>query len=516
MGFFKKEKQFKKMVYMEPEMPEEADAEELEYEQAAQWNMEQQKETDPEEACIEDEEIEDEKTEAEDLTPDIPSEDVLQEQRRKARHKRRKNNEILVSLTSVMILLMVVCLTYAGVYTAKDFVEGIKKDKEIKAETTDHMQELVDSMFASETELPTEIVEVVPAEQLFEEYIDTVIAGMTLEEKVAGLFIATPEQLTGVNTAVRAGEGTKAALEELPIGGIVYYRKNIESEQQIQEMLANTVAYSKYPMFLAVNEGGDTASSVQNSVIEVPKVTTPANIKSDAEAYELGQTIGAYLSALNFNVNFAPTADILYEKNAAIAGYTFGGDADMNGGFVAEFVKGLQEQGVSAAVKTFPGTGHLTASTTNTTVSTNKTREAYEADFAVFKAGIDAGTDFIMVSNIVASELSGGMEPCSMSSSVVTDILRGELGFGGIIITEPMNGKAITDYYSASEAAVAALKAGCDMILMPENLKQAYQGVLEGIANGSVAEARVNDSLKRVFRVKYADKLAEFEQETGV
>ena len=80
-----------------------------------------------------------------------------------------------------------------------------------------------------------------------------------------------------------------------------------------------------------------------------------------------------------------------------------------------------------------------------------------------------------------------------------------------MVITEPMNGKAITDYYSASEAAVAALKAGCDMVLLPESVEDAYEGILEGIANGSVAEARINDSLKRVMRVKYAYKLAEFQ-----
>lgn len=447
--------------------------------------------------------------------PDVPDaseeERETQEERREARRKRRRNNEILVSLASVMSLVLVVCLVYAGVYTVKDFLGGEKLEQESTAsESTENIQDILDSILASETELPTEVVEVVTAEELLDEYLDTVIAGMTLEEKVAGLFVVTPEQLTGVGTAVRAGDGTKTAMEEMPIGGLVYYRKNMESAEQIKEMLTNTVSYSKHPMFLAVNEGGDSTSSVQNSPIEVPDVTAPGSIKEASEAYQLGQSIGAYLAELNFNVNFAPTADILYEEKAAVAGQCFGGDASFNSELVAEFVKGLEEQGVSAAVKTFPGTGHLTASTTSTTVSTDKSREDYAADLSVFQAGIDAGADFVMVSNIVAPELSGGMEPCSMSAGVVTDILRGELGFDGIIITEPMNGKAITEYYSASEAAVAALKAGCDMILMPENLKEAYQGILDGVANGSVAEARINDSLKRVFRVKYADKLEEF------
>lgn len=480
MGFFNKNREFEEAAYTEAEITEVSGYEEME-------------------------------AYASDADEVLEEESVREEEKRKARRKRRKNNEVLVSLASVMMLVMVVCLSYAGVYTVRDFLGEMRSEQESAvSEATENIQDIVDSILASETELPTEVVEVVTAEELLDEYLDTVIAGMTLEERVAGLFVVTPEQLTGVSTAVRAGDGTKTAMEKMPVGGLVYYRKNMESAEQIREMLSNTVSYSKHPMFLAVNEGGDSTSSVQNSPIKVPEVTAPGSIREASEAYELGQSIGAYLAELNFNVNFAPTADVLYEEKAAVAGQCFGGDASLNSELVAEFVKGLEEQGVSAAVKTFPGTGHLTASTTNTTVSTDKSREDYETDLSVFQAGIDAGVDFVMVSNIVAPELSGGMEPCSMSSSVVTDILRGELGFEGIIITEPMNGKAITEYYSASEAAVAALKAGCDMILMPESLKEAYQGILDGVADGSVAEARINDSLKRVFRVKYADKLEEF------
>ena len=440
-----------------------------------------------------------------------PEEVLDEEARREARRKRRVRNEMLAYMTTVLVLAVVAGGVFTGVQAAKRFIEANNAAEESAAtESTDNIQNLVDSILASESELPTEVIDVVTPEEMLDEYIDTVIAGMTLEEKVAGLIITSPEQLTGVGTATRAGSSTQAKIQAMPVGGLVYYRKNMESAEQLSEMLSNTMSYSKYPIFLAVNEGGDSASSVQNSAVSVPDVTKPGDITTGTEAYTLGSTIGTYLAELNFNVNFAPTADILYDEDAAVAGYCFGGDSTLNAELVSEYIKGLEEQGISAALKTFPGTGYLTGSTTNGTVSTDRTRADFEGDFAVFKAGIDAGADFVMVSNIVASELSGGMEPCSMSSSVVTDILRKELGFTGIIITEPMNGKAITEYYAASEAAVAALKAGCDMILLPEDLQEAYQGILDGVAEGSVAEARINDSLKRVMRVKYAYKLSEF------
>ena len=438
-----------------------------------------------------------------------PEEDI--DEKREARRQRRVRNEMLVYMTTFLVLILVAGGVFTGVRAIKQFMQNNTSAEGSEAsEGTDNIQNLVNDMLAGESELPTEAVDVVTPEEQLEDYIDTVIAGMTLEEKVAGLIITTPEQLTGVDTATMAGNGTQTAIEAMPLGGLVYYAKNMQSTDQLKEMLANTIAYSKYPIFLAVNEGGDDASSVQNSSIEVTAVKEPGEISSAAEAYTLGSTIGTYLADLNFNVNFAPTADILHVDNAAVAGYCFSGDAAANAEYVSEFVRGLEEQGISAALKTFPGTGHLTNSTEDGTVNTDKSRADYADDFTVFKAGIDAGADFVMVSNIVASELSGGVAPCSMSSSVVTDILRGEMGYTGIIITEPMNVTAITEYYSSAEAAIAALKAGCDMILLPENLQEAYQGILDGVKNGTVAEARINDSLKRVFRVKYADKLNDF------
>lgn len=432
------------------------------------------------------------------------------EERREIRRRRRKKEEWMATVLTVLAVFVLFGTVYMGVGAIKRFT-GKEAGASAATESTDNIQDVVQDILSSETALPTEIEDVVTAEEQLDAFIDTVIAGMTLQEKVAGLIITSPEQLTGVVTATRAGDGTKTAIEAMPVGGLVYYRRNMESKEQLTEMLANTQSYSKYPVFLAVNEGGDSNSSVQNSSISVPEVTKPGNIASEEQAYTLGSTIGGYLSELNFNVNFAPTADVLYVEGAAVAEYCFGGDADTNAGFVASYVQGLEEKGISATLKNFPGTGYLLNSTANSTVGTDRDRASFEPDFKVFKAGIDAGADFVMVSHIVASELSGGVDPCSMSSAVVTDILRGQLGFTGVVITEPMNVKAITEYYSASEAAVAALKAGCDMILLPESLEEAYNGILDGVSNGTVAEARINDSLKRVMRVKYAYKLAEFE-----
>lgn len=113
----------------------------------------------------------------------------------------------------------------------------------------------------------------------------------------------------------------------------------------------------------------------------------------------------------------------------------------------------------------------------------------------------------VMVGHMAAPGLTGDNTPSSMSQEIVTNILRNELGFDGVIITDAMNMGAISQYYGSDEAAIQALKAGCDMVLMPEDFKTAYNGVLKAVEDGIISEERINDSLRRIYQIKYADKL---------
>ena len=173
-------------------------------------------------------------------------------------------------------------------------------------------------------------------------------------------------------------------------------------------------------------------------------------------------------------------------------------------------VQGLKEQKVTACLKHFPGIGSTTNDTHNGLAVSGRSAEEFRAEeFSVFQAGIDAGADMVMVGHMAAPSLVGDNTPCCMSEAVVTDILRNELNFKGVIITDAMNMKAISDYYEADEAAIRALKAGCDMILMPDDFEKAYNGVLQAVQDGTISEERINDSLRRIYRIKYADKLGQ-------
>lgn len=427
--------------------------------------------------------------------------------RREQRRKRRHRNQALAYLT----LLLVIALIAAGVVTGvKEYTEFQEENKKQEEAYQSQYQEILQSEGPIEIEHSTETVYEPTPEELLEQMVDAQIESMPLEDKVAGLFVVTPESITGVTTAVQAGDGTKAALEKYAVGGIVYFRKNIQSKDQLKTMIDNTELYARYPLFIAVDEEGGSVSRIADSGI-ADRVDSAQKIGQTADAsnaYQAGSTIGAYLADLGFNLDFAPVADLANVENSVMEGRAYGEDAATVSAFVTSMMQGLKEQKITSCLKHFPGLGSTTQDTHDGIAVSNRTAEEFRAnEFVVFQAGIDAGADMIMVGHMAAPSLVGDNTPSCMSSVIVTDILRDELGFEGVIITDAMNMSAISQYYEADQAAITALKAGCDMILMPDDFEKAYNGVLQAVKDSVISEERVNDSLKRIYRIKYADKV---------
>lgn len=428
--------------------------------------------------------------------------------KREERRKRRKHSQAMAYLVLVLVVLIIV----AGIATAVYFIGNMEKEKvEANASVEENIENIIGS---EETLIKPESTEYIPEltpEEKLDEIIDAAIEVMPLEDKVAGLFVVTPEAITDVGTAIKAGDGTKEALDQWAVGGLIYFEKNIRSTEQITEMISNSSLYSRYPLFICVDEEGGSVSRVADAGL-AENIGTAQTIGSTADAtqaYTAGGTLAGYLSPLGFNVNFAPVADIHNVEDGTIGDRAFGSDAASVSPMVVSMVQGLEENNVSACLKHFPGIGSSVDDTHDGMAITERTAEQFRAEeFTVFQAGIDAGVDFVMVSHMAAPGLTGDNTPCSMSEIVVTDILREELGFDGVIITDAMNMGAITNYdYGADGAAIMALKAGCDMILMPDDFEVAYNGVLEAVRNGTISEERINDSLRRIYRIKYADKL---------
>ena len=186
----------------------------------------------------------------------------------------------------------------------------------------------------------------------------------------------------------------------------------------------------------------------------------------------------------------------------------YGKDAVQVASYVTAMMNGLQENGITACMKHFPGIGSTTADTHKGLAAVTRTAEDLRnQELEVYKAGIEAGVQMIMVGHVTVPALDPDDNPASLSKVMITDVLRGELGYEGVVITDALNMSAIAEYYSSEQAAIMALKAGCDMILMPEDFLQAYAGVMTAVADGTISEQRVNDSLKRIYRIKYAGEI---------
>ena len=435
--------------------------------------------------------------------------------RRDMRRKRRVRNQIISYIVAVLILAGIVTGGVMGIRSIASAMEEKKAAEESQAQAESLAQE--EAMMQLQTENETgeaqtePPVENVPSkEELLEELVESCVANMSLEDKVAGLFIVTPEQLTGVTKAVQAGSGTEEALKKYPVGGLVYFAQNIQSAEQLKEMLSKTAGYATYPLFLGVDEEGGSVARVADQ-LKLANVGPMADIGAGGDAsaaYTAGQTIGTYLGEYGFNLDFAPIADVLTNPdNKVIGDRAFGSDPAVVSQMVASAVQGLQDTGISACIKHFPGHGNTSGDSHEGSVKTDRTLEEMQAaEFLPFQAG----TDMVMVGHISAPGLTDGdAEPASMNEKIITDILRKQLGYNGIVITDAMNMSAISEYYAADEAAIKALKAGADMILMPEDFVKAYEGVVAAVKDGTIDENRINDSLKRVYRVKYAGTLEE-------
>ncbi len=332
-----------------------------------------------------------------------------------------------------------------------------------------------------------------------------ILDSMTLEEKVCQMFIIEHEQLLGRSSAVTSsGEKTKAAIEKYPVGGIVYFAQNIKTPSQCTDMIKNIQSYSEVPLFIAVDEeGGKVARIANNKKMGTTKFPNMASITDDNEAYNVGYTIGSEIKRFGFNLDFAPVADVNSNPDNPVIGVrSFDADPTTVAGRVKSIVKGFNSSGMLCTLKHFPGHGDTkTDSHTGYTEITKTLDELKACEFIPFKSGADAGADFVMVGHLSAPQITGNKLPATLSKKMI-DLLKNEVGFNGLIITDSMQMNAITDNYTSSEAAVLAVKAGVDIILMPDNFKNAVNGIVKAVENGEISEARINRSVLKILQTK--------------
>ena len=328
---------------------------------------------------------------------------------------------------------------------------------------------------------------------------------MTADEKLWQLLIVTPEQLTGVGLATVAGERTVEALREKPVGGLIYFSDNLQDGEQVRALLSGTQAASKLPLFLCVDEEGGLVSRLGGKPgTGVPKLPPAGSIEDAAQAYQRGATLGAALLSLGFNLNFAPVADVNSNPNNPVIGNrAFSADPETAADYTASCVRGYLDAGLLCTLKHFPGHGDTATDSHYGAAVTEKDRNALEdCELVPFRAGIEAGAPFVMVGHIGVPNVTGDDLPASVSGQLVTGLLRGELGFDGLIVTDSFQMEAITGRFAPGEAAVTAIEAGVDIILMPEDADAAVQGLKDALEDGRLTQERIDESVLRILKCK--------------
>ena len=361
---------------------------------------------------------------------------------------------------------------------------------------------------AAPTEQPTP--EPDPVQQLLEE--------MTLEQKVGQLFLVRPDSLDlsqtqdQINDAKADGvteltDAMRQTLAEYPVGGVVIFGKNLESPQQITQFLDDLQQASDTPLFTAIDEeGGLVARLANNAAFDLPQYESAAAVGTygnPEDARAMGRTIGGYLKEYGFNLDFAPVADVnTNPDNPVIGTRAFSSEPQTAADLVGGACAGFADAGIACTLKHFPGHGDTAEDSHNGLAVTYKTHDELAACEWIPYSANDLTGCAVMVGHIAAPNVTGDLTPASLSGTMITGYLRGELGFTGLVITDSMAMHGVTDAYSSGDAAIAAIEAGVDIILMPEVLSEAFDAVAAAVENGTISEARLNESVYRVLQYK--------------
>ena len=352
--------------------------------------------------------------------------------------------------------------------------------------------------------------------------VEAMLKKMTLREKVGQMFFVRVESLdpsiewtTYDDLANLKNQEITMKMRKVnhdyPVGGIILYAWNIEDETQLASIIKQVRSLNGSPLLCIDEEGGRVSRIANNPNFHVKKYESMAAIGATGDpknAYECGNTIGTYLKRYDFDIDFAPVADVNTNPDNIIIGpRAFSDDPAVAAPMVTNYLQGLKDAGITGCIKHFPGHGDTTNDTHSGYVQSLKTwDEMNQCEMVTFRAGIQWGCQLIMTAHIAVPNVTGTNIPSTLSPVVLQDKLRGELGYQNIIITDGMEMGAITMHYTSGEAAVGSIKAGVDIVLGPRNFTEAFDAVIAAVNNGTLTEERINQSVRRILTLRYAMK----------
>lgn len=330
-----------------------------------------------------------------------------------------------------------------------------------------------------------------------EEKISQVLSSMTIEEKIGQMLIL-------YETHSKVDEEVLSLFHKIKPGGIILNQENITTYENTKNYIEKVKSLNDIPLIVSVDQEGGRVQRLQ--LLEdlaptyLPSMREIGDTKDSALAYEVGKILAKQVKTLGINVVYAPVCDIVTsEQNTGIGNRSFGNTPTLVSSMCTNFARGIEEENVLATYKHFPGHGDtITDSHTSLPIINKSLEEVEDFELIPFKAAIENNAKIIMVGHIAFPNITNDETPASLSKIMITDILKNKLHYNGLVITDALNMKALTDNYSEEEIYTMAVNAGVDLLLMPSNPEKAIE-----ILKENLSEERINESVKKILKFKF-------------
>lgn len=379
--------------------------------------------------------------------------------------------KVLLSICTILLLLTGCSLTF--------------KDEEIPKQE-------------NPIELDTSQEEVNPKE----EWIDDTLDNLSLEEKI-GQMLMVSDYSTSMTDELLAN------FNEVKPGGFILFGENIKSYEQTTNLIKNIKNTSNIPLFISIDQEGGRVQRIKKLPDATVSIIPPMynlGLTNDINlAYEVGKVIGEELRVFDINMDFAPVLDIYSNpKNTVIGNRSFGTTAEIVSNMGISLAKGLENTGIIPVYKHFPGHGDTLEDSHTTLPIINKTKEELmNMELKPFIEAIENDAEIIMVSHLAVPKITGNNTPATLSKEIITDLLKEELGFDGIVITDALNMKALTNEYTEEEIYINAINAGVDILLMPDFDIETINIIKQAITSAEISEEQIDKSVNKILDLKY-------------
>jgi beta-N-acetylhexosaminidase len=344
--------------------------------------------------------------------------------------------------------------------------------------------------------------------------ISKAIAKMTINEKIGQMLMPDYRNWNGKNVTELLPE-IEQQVKDYHLGGVILFRENVVTTEQTAKLVSQyKEATDKYGLLLSIDQEGGIVTRLQSGT-DLPGNMAIGATRSTEIAHNVGKAIGEELAALGINMNLAPVLDVNNNPDNPVIGVrSFGSDPELVGDMGVAYVEGLQSTGVAGTAKHFPGHGDTAVDSHLGLPEVPHDKERLlEVELYPFQRAMDAGIDAVMTAHVTFPKIDNtkviskkdGKEiaiPATLSEKVLTGLMRDEMGYDGLIITDALNMKAIADHFGPVDAAIRAVKAGTDIVLMPIGLEAVANGLLEAVESGEITESRIEASVERILTLK--------------